>query len=225
MQSILRDAALRGERALSEYDSKRVIAAAGIPITRECLVHSADEAKRTAADMGFPVVLKGCSANLVHKTENALVKLNIRDEIDVELAYNEIMGSDMDLDGVLVQEMIKGDREFVIGLTRDAQFGPCVMFGLGGIFTEILKDVTFRIAPLKRKDAIEMLKELRSKKLLDEFRGSPAVNIDVLADALVGIGNLALENDEIAEIDVNPLIIRDDTPIAVDAVVVLQNKA
>jgi len=224
MQTILRNAAQRGDRALSEYDSKRIIASAGIPVTRECIVHSADDAKQAAADMGFPVVVKGCSANLVHKTENALVKLNLRDEDEVAQAYDEIMDSNMDLDGVLIQEMIKGQREFVIGLTRDAQFGPCVMFGLGGIFTEVLKDITFRIAPLSRKDAIEMMGELRSKKLLDEFRGSPAVDADVLADALIGIGNLALDNKEIAEIDVNPVIIRGNTPIAVDAVVVLQDK-
>lgn len=168
------------------------------------------------------MVVKGCSANLVHKTENALVKLNISDEDELACAYDEIIDSGVDVEGILIQEMVNGEREFVIGITRDPQFGPCVMFGLGGIFTEVLKDVTFRVAPLTENDALEMIGEIQSRKLLDEFRSSPAVNREILINALIGIGNLALENEEIAEIDVNPVIIRGDMPVAVDAVVVLK---
>jgi succinyl-CoA synthetase beta subunit len=222
MEEILRNAASRGERALSEYDSKRVIATAGIPVTKEIFVKSKDDAFRAAKDIGFPVVVKGCSANLVHKTENALVKLNISDEDELACAYDEIIDSGVDVEGILIQEMVNGEREFVIGITRDPQFGPCVMFGLGGIFTEVLKDVTFRVAPLTENDALEMIGEIQSRKLLDEFRSSPAVNREILINALIGIGNLALENEEIAEIDVNPVIIRGDMPVAVDAVVVLK---
>jgi succinyl-CoA synthetase beta subunit len=222
MEEILRNAAGRGDRALSEFESKRVIATAGIPVTKEIFVKSKQDAFRAAKDIGFPVVVKGCSANLVHKTENALVKLNISDEDELACAYDEIMGGGVDVEGILIQEMVKGEREFVIGLTRDPQFGPCVMFGLGGIFTEVLKDVTFRVAPLTENDALEMISEIQSRKLLDKFRGSPAVNKEILANALIGIGNLALENEQIAEIDVNPVIIREDRPVAVDAVVVLR---
>ncbi|MBW2561890.1 MAG: acetate--CoA ligase family protein, partial [Deltaproteobacteria bacterium] len=141
----------------------------------------------------------------------------------VAQAYDEIIKAGMELDGVLVQEMIKGDREFVIGLTRDPQFGPCVMFGLGGIFTEVLNDVSFRVAPITEIDAMEMIEEIKTKKLLDEFRGSPAVDKKSLVKALVGIGKLGDEYDQIAEIDINPVIISGDQPIAVDALVVLDN--
>ncbi|KAF0122934.1 MAG: ATP-grasp domain-containing protein [bacterium] len=130
---------------------------------------------------------------------------------------------DVSMDGVLVQEMIKGDRELVIGLTRDPQFGPCVMFGLGGIFTEILNDVSFRIAPLENRDALEMAREIRGHKILDAFRGKPPVNMDILCQALISIGNIGVEFEQIKEIDINPLIINGDKPVAVDALVVLNN--
>jgi len=117
---------------------------------------------------------------------------------------------------------VKGSREFVIGLTRDASFGPCVMFGLGGIFTEALKDVTFRVAPLTREDALDMIDEIKTQKLLGEFRGGPAVDRNALAKALVGVGELGVKHDAIAEIDINPLIICGDKPVAVDALVVLK---
>ena len=144
-------------------------------------------------------------------------------EADVKKAYDEIIGKGVELDGVLVQEMIKGEREFVIGLSRDPQFGPCVMFGIGGIFTEVIKDVSFRVAPLTEMDAEEMIEEIRMKKLLDEFRGSPAVDKKELVKALVGIGDLGYRNNEIAEIDINPLIISGSKPVVVDALVVLAN--
>ena len=176
-----------------------------------------------AKKIGYPVVLKGCSDTLMHKTESGMVKLGLSNDADVASAYEEIMGKGAKLDGVLVQEMIQGQREFVIGLTRDPQFGPCVMFGLGGIFTEVLKDVSFRIAPITEFDANEMIEEIKTKKLLDEFRGSPAVDRSVLTKALIGIGNLGVEYDDIAEIDINPLIIAGDKPVAVDSLIVLKS--
>ena len=142
----------------------------------------------------------------------------------MQKAYDEITGKGLDLDGVLVQEMIKGDREFVIGLSRDPQFGPCVMFGIGGIFTEVIKDVSFRVAPLTELDAEEMIDEIRMRKLLDEFRGSPAVDRKQLVKALVGIGEIGYRHNEIAEIDINPLIISGNRPVVVDALVVLANQ-
>ncbi|MDY6967441.1 MAG: acetate--CoA ligase family protein [Spirochaetota bacterium] len=223
MQEIIKKAVERGQKALSEYDSKRVIEKAGVPITKEELASSKDEAVEQSKKIGYPVVLKGCSDTLMHKTESGMVKLGLNNDVDVANAYEEIMGKGIKLDGVLVQEMIQGQREFVIGLTRDPQFGPCVMFGLGGIFTEVLKDVSFRIAPITEFDASEMIEEIKTKKLLDEFRGSPAVDRSVLIKALIGIGNLGVEYDDIAEIDINPLIIAGDKPVAVDSLVVLKN--
>lgn len=221
MRDIITNAIKKGQKSLSEYDSKRVIKVANVPITREELATSKKDAVKYAKKIGYPVVLKGSGHKATHKTEMGLVKLKLNSDQEVEKAYDEIMGKGYELDGVLVQEMISGDREFVIGLTRDPQFGPCVMFGLGGIFTEVLKDVSFRIAPITDFDAEEMINEIKTKKLLDEFRGSPAVDKSILKKALIGVGNLGVENEEIAEIDINPLIIANGKPIAVDSLVVL----
>lgn len=173
MESILKNAILKKQKALSEYDAKLVINEAGVPITREVLTQTEEEAVAAAAELGYPVVLKGCDHNLMHKTETGMVHLNITNDEALRRAYREITGAGIILQGVLVQEMIHGNREFVVGLTQDNSFGPCVMFGLGGIFTEAMKDVTFRVAPFTREDAAEMLTELQSGQLLDEFREVP----------------------------------------------------
>jgi succinyl-CoA synthetase beta subunit len=223
---IIDDAINRGDKTLNEYDSKKVLEEYSIPVTRELVTKDLADAVRFASEIGYPVVLKGSSSTLTHKTELNLIELNIKDETGLEKAFRalEERGGDQ-LDGILVQQMIKGEREFVAGLIRDPQFGPCVMFGLGGIFTEVLKDVTFRVAPLEKRDALEMMDEIKAKKLLDEFRGKPAVNRDILADTLINLGRIGLEIDEIAEIDINPLIIANDTPVAVDALVVLRDQS
>jgi acyl-CoA synthetase (NDP forming) len=222
MRELLSRAVQNGQQALTEYESKRIVAAANVPVTREVLVHSRQEAVDQAARIGFPVVLKGSSPTLTHKTEMGMVRVNLKDAQDVAQSYDELTEKGIDLDGVLVQEMVKGNREFVIGLTRDPQFGPCVMFGIGGIFTEAMKDVSFRVAPLTEDDAREMIREIRAVKLLDAFRGESAVDQDVLVAALVGIGNLGMTHDEIAEIDINPLIVTGGRPVAVDALVILK---
>lgn len=224
VNEILLKAIQSGRQALTEYESKQVVAAAGVPVTREVLVHSRQEAMAQATAIGFPVVLKGSSPTLTHKTEMDMVRVNIRDIDDAARAYEELTGKGIDLDGILIQEMVKGNREFVIGLTRDPHFGPCVMFGLGGVFTEALKDISFRVAPLTDNDAREMIREIRATKLLDAFRGEDAVDRDILVRALVGIGHLGMNHDEIAEIDINPLIVKDGKPVAVDAVVILKTK-
>jgi len=222
MKELLQKAISKKQKALSEYESKLVIAAAGVPVTREKLAHTPEEAASFAAEIGYPVALKGCSDRLTHKTESGVIHLNLDSPDDVMHAFEAIMKTAPGIDGVLVQEMIKGNREFVMGLTRDPQFGPCVMFGLGGIFTEVLNDVSFRIAPLTEEDAEEMMEEIRSRELLDEFRGSPAVDRDLIVRALVGIGDLGMKHEEIAEIDVNPLIVSGSRVVAVDALVVLK---
>jgi acyl-CoA synthetase (NDP forming) len=222
VRDLLLKAIHNGQQALSEYESKLVVAAAGVPVTQEVLVHSRQEAMDQAAMIGFPVVLKGSSPALTHKTEMGMVLVNLKGREEAAQAYDELMGKGIDLDGVLIQKMVKGKREFVIGLTRDPQFGPCVMFGIGGIFTEAMKDVSFRVAPLTESDAQEMISEIRAVKLLDAFRGEGAVDRNVLAKALVGIGKLGMAYDEIAEIDINPLIVTEGRPVAVDALVILK---
>ena len=220
---IIDDALLRGEKTLTEFDSKKVLEAYFIPVTREYIAKSLTDAKRLAQEIGYPVVLKGSSSMLTHKTELDMVELNIKNEKALKDAYQSLeKRGESKIDGILVQEMIKGKREFVAGLIRDPQLGPCVMFGLGGIFTEALQDVTFRVAPLEIEDALEMMNEIKAKKLLDSFRGKPAVNKDILANVLKNLGRIGLEIPEIAEIDINPLIIKNGIPIAVDALVVLK---
>jgi acyl-CoA synthetase (NDP forming) len=212
-----------GQQTLSEFQSKKVLSAYGIPVTREFLAENKDAAIDFAKQLGFPVVLKACSPALTHKTERRLIALNLRDEKEVAEAYDGVIeraGGEA-LDGILVQEMVSGSRELVVGLTRDEQFGPCAMLGLGGIFVEVLKQVTFRIAPLEKRDAMEMMDELPGKKILEAFRGEDPVDRDALADILIAVGNIGLEHDAVKEIDINPLIISGAKPVAVDALVVL----
>jgi acetyl-CoA synthetase (ADP-forming) len=222
MLEIIQRALAKGQKTLSEYESSLVIKSAGVPVVPSILAKTRDEAFQIAEKLGFPVVMKGCSAELAHKTEASMVKLNVANSEEAARVFDELMGKIKGLDGVLIQKMVKGSREFVIGLSRDPQFGPCVMFGMGGIFTEALKDVTFRVAPLSKEDALEMIDEIKTKKLLGEFRGSPAVDRNALAKALIGVGDLGIKYDSITEIDINPLIICGDKPVAVDALVVLR---
>jgi len=195
-------------------------------VVREKLVANRSAAVKAAKEIGLPVVLKGCSPEIAHKTEKKLIEVDLRSFKEVERAYEGIVErvGNTPLDGVLVQEMIKGSRELVIGMIRDAQFGPCVMFGLGGIFTEVLKDVSFRIAPLEKRDALEMAQEIKGAAVLGTFRGMPAVDMDLLVSMLLNAGRLGLELEAVKEVDVNPLIVAGNKPIAVDALVVLQEQ-
>ena len=225
---IIEQAVKKGLKSLSEYDSKRVLSHYGFPVVKEKLVESRAAAAKAAKDIGLPVVLKACSPAIAHKTEKKLIEVDLRTLKEVERAYTAIMervGDDTQLDGILVQQMIKGPRELVIGMIRDAQFGPCVMFGLGGIFTEVLKDVSFRIAPLEKRDALEMAQEIKGAPILGPFRGMPAVDMELLSSMLINAGKLGLENDAVKEVDANPLIISGNKPVVVDALVVLEGGA
>jgi acetyl-CoA synthetase (ADP-forming) len=219
---IIDKAIKEGRNALSEHESKELLRRYDIPVTRE--IETADEKEILTAvnEIGYPLVMKACAPDLSHKTERGLVRVDIRNDEEAVSAFREMMAEVKD-DGatVLVQEMVRGSRELVVGLTRDSQFGPCVMFGLGGIFTEILKDVSFRVAPIEKRDALEMMQEIKARKILGAIRGMPAADLDRLADILIKIGNIGLEEESIQEIDINPLILSDSQPIAVDALVVL----
>ncbi|MBW2090683.1 MAG: acetate--CoA ligase family protein [Deltaproteobacteria bacterium] len=221
---IIEEALKRGAKTLSEYESKLFLAEYGINVTKEKVVTTEDDAVAAATEIGYPVVLKGSGEELTHKTELDLIALNLRDENDVRAAFQKLISTEgASVEEVLVQQMVKGDRELVVGLTRDAQFGPCVMFGLGGIFTEILEDVSFRVAPLTRWDAMDMMEDFRAKKILDAFRGQPPVDREILADTLIAVGKIGMEQDKVREIDINPMKILDGKPVAVDALVVLDN--
>jgi len=220
---IIEKAIREGKTTLSEYESKQVLEAYRIPVTREALVHDVKDLSKAAREIGYPLVLKGCSSDISHKTEKGLIRVDIRNEGEATAAFEEIMaGMDGKEGAVLVQEMVKGERELVIGLTRDPQFGPCVMFGLGGIFTEILKDISFRIAPLEKRDALDMMQDIKGRKILGAVRGMEAADLDILADILIKVGQIGMENDGIKEIDINPVILCGSKPVAVDALVVLE---
>jgi acetyl-CoA synthetase (ADP-forming) len=219
---IIKNVLKEGRSTLSEHESKELLKAYGIPVANEKEVWDEGGFKTAVAEIGFPLVLKACAPHLSHKTERGLVKVDIRSEKEALEAYNHIRAeTEKDGASVLVQEMIKGPRELVVGLTRDPQFGPCVMFGLGGIFTEILKDVSFRVAPIEMRDALDMMQEIKGKKILDAVRGMPAADLDALGKILIAVGNIGMENDAIKEIDINPLILKGAMPVAVDALVVL----
>lgn len=220
---IIDDALKEGRTTLTEYESKQILASYDLPVTREELVTSPQGLLEAAGRIGYPLVIKGCAAEIAHKTEKGLIRVDVRTDEEAATAFGEISTAMNGASGgtVLVQQLIKGQRELVVGLTRDAQFGPCVMFGLGGIFTEILKDTVFRVAPLVKDDALEMMQEIKARKILEETRGMAAVDKDMLARMLMTVGNIGIENDRIKEIDINPVIISDGRPVAVDALVVL----
>jgi succinyl-CoA synthetase beta subunit len=214
-----------GKSALNEYEAKRLLADFGIPICREALVPDGEAAVKAAREFGYPVVLKAAGERIQHKTELGAVSLNLKSDAEVREEARRLRAI-VGCEGLLVQEMVRGERELVCGLIRDAQFGPCVMFGLGGIFTEVIADVVFRVAPLAAADALEMMEEIRTAKVLHAFRGQPPVDRDLLARILVAVGEIGVRYDEIREIDINPVKIRPDgSPVAVDALVAIRSAA
>jgi len=213
---------------LSEHESKQVLRSAGIPVPEDALVASADEAARAAEALGFPVALKLCGRKIAHKTERGLVKLGLGDASAVREAAEALLGARSKDDGdakLLVCKMVGGRRELIAGLVRDPQFGPCVMLGVGGIFAEVVGDVAFAVAPLAESDAEDLIGALRYPKLLEAFRGEPAVDRRKLVNVLEALGRLGAERPDIRSIDVNPLILSGDTPIVIDALVELEGDA
>ncbi len=220
---VIEKAIAEGRTTLSEYESKEFLASYGIPVTREVLVDRKEDLIKAVAEIGYPLVIKGCAAEIAHKTEKGLIRLDVRNESDAVTAFEEIMaGMTGSGKAVLIQEMVKGQRELVVGLIRDPQFGPCVMFGLGGIFTEVLKDTSFRVAPLEKRDAFEMMHEIKAHKILEPIRGMPAADQEALAEILITVGRIGLEHEAIKEIDINPVILSGSKPLAVDALVVME---
>ena len=210
-----------GRTALTEAESKTILGNYGVPVVAETIAATSADAITAAADLGFPVVLKGIGEGLLHKTESGLVHLNLADEKSVSRAAKTILQAAPGAK-ILVQPQIRGNREFVAGLFRDPHFGPAILFGLGGIMTEALSDVVFRLAPLTHQDAADMLESIRSRSLLGPFRGEHAVDRQTLLQTLMGLSAIADDSPEIAEIDINPLIARASGELtAVDALITL----
>ncbi len=213
---------------LLEPESKQLMKEIGITTTDFKVADDIYEAKKISKEIGFPIVMKILSPQIIHKTDAGGVKLNINSEEEAELAFNEIVAnakkydSKADVRGVLIEKMVKPSTEIIIGVTRDPTFGPAIMFGLGGIFVELLKDVSFRIAPIKKKDAKEMIHEIKALPMLQGFRGGPNVKLENIIDALLKISQLSIDYiDDILEIDLNPIFAYENEILTVDARIIL----
>jgi acetyltransferase len=215
---------------VNEYDAKRVFRAYGIPTAAGDLAKSESEARSAAEKIGFPVVMKIVSPDIIHKSDIGGVKLNLKSADEVAQAYTTMMERvlaaqpEARITGVYIEKMGSRDGlEVIAGMTRDPQFGPLIMFGLGGIFVEVLKDVTFRLAPLSKTEAIEMMNGIKAAALLKGVRGKPGVHLDTLADTIVKLSRLVSDFPAIMELDINPFIATADaaTSFAADARITL----
>ena len=213
---------------LSQAESKRLLAAHGVPIAPESVVEGPSEAGPAAEPLRFPVVAKLCGDAIAHKTERGLVRLGLGDADAVRRAAEDLLAAARPDDGdvgILVAPMVSGNRELIAGLQRDPQFGMTVMLGVGGILAEALADVAFRLVPIDRADAHEMVEQLRTQALLGEFRGEPEVDREALVDVLVGLSAAAEATPALVSADLNPLIVHEGRPVAVDALVELDGAA
>jgi acyl-CoA synthetase (NDP forming) len=199
-------------RFLNEFNSKKILKDYGLPTGEFYLAKTEEDAVRFSNELGYPIVLKIVSDQIVHKTEAKGIKLNLNSDEEIINAYNEILinAKEYDekavIDGVLVSKMVPTGVEVIVGALRDPQFGPVVMFGLGGVFVEIFKDVQFRMAPITKPEAKDLVESIKAYPMLTGFRGLEPVNIDAISDVIVQIGNLMFDNQNIKEIDLNPVI-------------------
>jgi len=212
------------QKALDEYEAKQLLACYGVPVTKEARATKVEEALKAAKKIGYPVALKACSWKIMHKSGKGLIALNVENENQLKKEFKNIQKNAGKTVPVLVQEMLSGSREFLAGMTRFAGFGPGVVFGLGGVFTEVFKDTTMRLAPVTGADVLEMFEDINARKLLDKFRGLPKVKLSNLSRIIQALGNIALLHPQIAEIDLNPIIIDGAEPVVADALVVLEAK-
>ncbi|MYG52298.1 MAG: carboxylate--amine ligase [Rhodospirillaceae bacterium] len=219
---LLAQAQAAGRQALSEFEAKRLLSGYDIPFAAEREAADPAAACAAARKIGFPVAVKGCGEAFTHKTELALVALDLAGTDAVARAAEAILGRMQGRGSLLVQAMVPGRREFLLGMHRDPQYGPLVTFGLGGVFAEAIDDVAMRLAPLGERDAHAMLAETRAGALLDDVRGMARVDRPALVAAILGMSRLGVERAEVAAVDVNPLIATDDGKIiGVDALVLL----
>ena len=217
-----------GRKALLETEAKAICAEYGIPVPTFELAKNEAQATAAAEKIGFPVVLKVVSPDIIHKSDAGGVMINLRSTLEVQNAYAQILknahkyNAKANIIGVLVTEMALPSIEVIVGSVKDAQFGQTIMFGLGGIFVELFKDVAFRIAPITKDDANEMVTEVRSYPLLKGYRNTPPVDIDAITDILLKVSNLVMEHQEIKEIDLNPVIVYGKGAKTVDARIILE---
>jgi acyl-CoA synthetase (NDP forming) len=217
-----------GRFILTEFESKRILKQAGISVVETKLAKTQKEAVSLSQKMGFPVALKITSPDVIHKSDSGGVKLSLNNGTEVKKAYDEILKKvrkqypDAVVHGVSVQKMIRPGTEVIVGTSKDSQFGPVIMFGLGGIFVELLKDVSFRVIPVERRDAQEMIKEIKGYPLLQGYRGKEPANISALVEIILKISKLIEENPQIKELELNPIFAFGDRAVAVDARIILE---
>jgi acetyl-CoA synthetase (ADP-forming) len=226
--NVFTQARKEGRNYLLEPEAKMVCMEYSIPVTRFKVALTREEAVEFADQIGYPIVLKIVSPDIIHKTDVGAVILNLKNAGQVEEAYDKILENvknhkpDAKIIGVLVQEMAPSSTEVIVGAIKDPQFGPALMFGLGGIFVEVLKDVTFRIAPITESDAREMITEVKGYPILKGYRGQPPVDTDVIVEILLNTSRLVMDHMEIKELDLNPIMVYEKGAKTVDARVILE---
>jgi acyl-CoA synthetase (NDP forming) len=225
---ILKQARKENRTQLTEIESKQLIKETGIPVVEAKLAQTKTEAISLSKKMGFPVVLKIVSPDVIHKSDSGGVELGLASVAQVGKAYSKILSAikkhypKAKIQGVSVQKMARPGVEVIIGMTKDAQFGPVLMFGLGGILVEVLKDVAFRIVPLTKRDAHEMIKEIKGYPVLEGYRGQEPADVAFLEDLILKVSDFVDKNPEIKELDLNPVFAYKDGAVAVDARVILE---
>jgi acyl-CoA synthetase (NDP forming) len=225
---ILSQVRKEGRKSLLETEAKTVCIEYGIPVTKFELARSEEEAVKFANAIGFPTVLKIVSPDIIHKSDIGGVIVGLKNADDVHHGYNQILQNVKKHDpkakivGVLVQEMAPSSTEVIVGAIKDPQFGPAIMFGLGGVFVEVLKDVTFRVAPITEDDAYEMIRDVKAYPLLKGYRNTPPADIDAIAKILLSTSRLVTDHMEIKELDLNPVIVYEKGAKAVDARIILE---
>jgi len=217
-----------GRSILTEFESKKILKQVGISVVETKLAKTQKEAISISQKIGFPVALKIASPDVIHKSDSGGVKLSINSVSEVKKAYDEILKKirkqypDAVVHGVSVQKMVRPGTEVVVGTSKDPQFGPVIMFGLGGIFVELLKDVSFRVIPVEQRDAQEMIKEIKGYPLLLGYRGNEPANISALVEIILKISKLIEENPQIKELELNPIFVYRDKAVGVDARIILE---
>ncbi|RLD12318.1 CoA-binding protein, partial [candidate division KSB1 bacterium] len=215
-QAILDKALQEGKSYLAEFEASEVLAAYGLPVVPSKLVTTAENAEKAAHTVGFPLVMKVMSADVVHKSDAGGVILNINSPEEAAQAFKQIIDNvkkyqpDAKIEGILMRQMIPDGEEVILGLKRDVSFGGVVMFGLGGIFVEVVKDIAFRVAPLSKEESADMIKDIKGAPLLFGMRNQPARDVTALQESIQRLSQLAEECPQIKELDINPMIVLEE---------------
>jgi len=224
ISELLKNKLESNQTVLTEFESKNLLKEIGIPIPEQELATTKEETIAVAKKIGFPVVLKLMAEDIVHKSDTGAVKLNINSEVEIANAYDDLMKIPSQSEkSISVQKMAAEPiTELIIGMTTDAQFGPALMFGIGGILVELLEDVSFRIAPITEYDAREQIHEIKGFPILDGYRGKPKADLDAIVNTLLKISDLVIKHEEINEMDLNPVFIYENGLVCVDARIILK---